>query len=76
MTPTQVLLKEFKKAGLNIAEDSVVAVVDAVFTALPNFLLATENKVDDILIALLPIIKTPLLNLIDKIDGEVDGKKE
>ena len=68
----QLLLKNLKKAGLNIGEDAVVGVVEAVFDALPEFLLATENKVDDLAIAILPIIKPHVLAAIDKIDGEVD----
>ena len=72
MTGKQVLLKELKKAGLNIAEESVLGVVEAVFDALPKFLAATENKVDDVLIAVLPIVKPHVLAAVDKIDGEED----
>jgi len=70
--PKKVLLKELKKAGLNIGEDAVKGVVEAVFVALPNFFLATENKVDDLAIAILPIIKPHVMAALDKIDGEVD----
>lgn len=70
VSPSKLLLKELKKAGLNIGEDAVKGVVEAVFNALPEFLLKTENKVDDLAIAILPIIKPHVLKVLDKIDGE------
>tara|TARA_R110002012_G_scaffold191476_1_gene359233 strand:+ start:109 stop:339 length:231 start_codon:yes stop_codon:yes gene_type:complete len=76
MDPKKLLLKELKKAGLNIGEDAVKGVVEAVFEALPQFFLATENKVDDLAIAILPIIKPHVIAALDKIDGEVDEAKE
>lgn len=73
-TPAKELLKELKKAGLNIAEDAVADVVRAVFEALPNYFLATENKIDDVAVAILPILKPYVMQAIDKIDGEVDSE--
>lgn len=76
MDPKKLLLKELKKAGLNIGEEAVKGVVEAVFDALPKFFLATENKVDDLAIAILPIIKPHVIAALDKIDGEVDEAEE
>lgn len=58
-----------KKAGLEIGEDVAVATVKGVIKALPDILLATENKMDDMLIPLLALIEKPILDLLDKIDG-------
>ena len=69
--PKKLLLKELKKAGLVIGEEAAVGVVKAVFKALPNFVAATENKYDDMLIMLFPILEKEILAKIDKIDGEV-----
>ena len=76
MSPKQELLKELKKAGLNIGEDAVKAVVESVFEALPKFFLATENKVDDLAVAILPIIKPHIIAALDSIDGEDDEISE
>lgn len=67
---TVELVKQLKKAGLNVGEDAAAEVVKAVFKALPSFVLATENKYDDMLIALFPIIEKEILSKIDKIDGK------
>lgn len=68
----QVLLDELKKQGLDIAEDAAMSTVKAVIKALPQFFLSTENKYDDILIGILPIIEPSLLKIIDDLDGEAD----
>lgn len=64
------LIKELKKAGLNVGEEAATGVVKAVFKALPAFVLATENKYDDLLVALFPIMEKEILAKIDKIDGK------
>lgn len=72
LDPKKALLVELKKAGLDIAEDAVGQVVKAVIKILPAYLLSTENKMDDILISILPVIEPFILKAVDKIDGEVD----
>jgi len=72
MTSKQILINELKKNGLDIAEDAAMSTVKAVIKALPAFFLATENKYDDMLIAILPMIEPSLMKALDKIDGEVD----
>lgn len=66
----KALIKELKQAGLNVGEDAAKEVVRAVFKALPKFVLATENKVDDLLIAILPVIEPHVIKALDGIDGE------
>jgi len=68
----EVLLEELKKEGLDIAEDAAMGVAKAVIRALPKFFVATENKYDDILIGLLPVLEPAILQALDKIDGEKD----
>lgn len=59
-----------KRNGLVIAEDAAVSAVRSMFKSLPEILLATENKYDDMLIPVLAIAEKPFLALLDKIDGE------
>ena len=66
-----IIAEILKKHGLDIAEDVAVLAVKSVFNALPEILLATENKFDDLLIPVLGVVKEPIMKLIDKIDGEV-----
>lgn len=68
--PMKVLVAELKQAGLNVGEDAAKEVVKAVFAAVPKFVLATENKVDDLLVAILPVVEPHVLKLLDKIDGK------
>lgn len=72
MDAKQLLLEELKKEGLDLAEDAAVSAVKAVFKALPKFFMATENKYDDMLIAILPIVEPAVVKALDKIDGKVD----
>ena len=64
------LSEELKKAGLNVAEDAAKSAVKAVLKVLPAYALQSENKMDDLLIPILGVIEAPLMELIDKIDGE------
>lgn len=68
----KALLRELKKQGLNVGEEGAKAVVRAVFKALPKFVAETENKVDDVLVVVLPVIEPHVIKLLDRIDGEVD----
>ena len=75
MSDKNALLKELKKAGLNIGEDAVEAVVEAVFKAIPIHLAKKNHPAAVIVAGLLPIIKPFVLEMVDKIDGEEDAKK-
>lgn len=75
MDAKKILMEELKKEGLDVAEDAAMGACKAVFKALPKFFLATENKYDDMVIALLPVIEPQLMKLLDKIDGEEDIKE-
>jgi hypothetical protein len=64
------LVEILKRNGLNIAEDAASMAVKAVFKAIPEIVIATENKFDDLLIPLVGILEPQILALVDKIDGE------
>ena len=68
---SEVLMAQLKDKGLDLAEDVAGLVVEAVFDAAAEVFAATENKYDDLTIPLLGIAKPAILQLIDKIDGEV-----
>lgn len=73
-TPKQVLVEALKKEGLDLAEEAAMKATKAVIKALPEFLAATENKWDDLLIALIPVLEPAIMKALDKIDKEVDLK--
>lgn len=60
-----------KEAGLEIAEGMSVLTVKACFKAIPKILQATENKYDDLLIPVISILEPKIIEVLDKIDGEV-----
>lgn len=63
---------DLKKAGLSIAEDTVKAVIkDIVRPYAAEYILKSENKVDDILLPFLDQLEAALVQLADKLDGEV-----
>ena len=72
MDAKKILLDEIKKQGLDIAEDAVMGLVKAILEALPKYFMASENKYDDMLIAVLPVITPFIMKELDKIDGEKD----
>ena len=65
-----IIIEELKVVGLEVGEESAKAAVRAVFKSIPRIVLATENKVDDLLVPLLGIIEPEIIKLLDKIDGE------
>jgi hypothetical protein len=72
MKPEQILLDAIKAEGLDIAEDAIINLVKAIMNALPAYFVATPNKMDDIAIAILPILLPSIIKALDKIDGKVD----
>lgn len=76
VSASKILVKELKQVGLNVGEDAAKEIVRAVFKVLPRVVLQTENKVDDLLIAILPVIEPHLIKILDKIDGEVEESSE
>ena len=69
----KIVVEELKKEGIDLAEELVAGAVKAVFKAIPKIVLATENKVDDLLVPVLAVVEPKVLELVDKIDGEDDA---
>ena len=66
------LVEELKSRGLDLAEDAAVQVYEAVDAWVIKSASASENKMDDMLLAVMPIAKGYVMEQIDKIDGKVD----
>lgn len=64
------LLEKLKTAGLDVAEDAAIKVVESVFDWVTESAAASENKIDDIIAAFIPQVKPMILEAIDKIDGQ------
>ena len=67
------LVQTLKENGLEITEDAVLMLFKVMYPFITRFVLATPNKVDDILVVLLPVIEPIILDYIDKIDGKKDN---
>ncbi len=63
--------EELKAQGLDLAEDAVKHVVEAVFNWSEKSIDLTEMKFDDLAKPFLPQLKAAALGLADKIDNEV-----
>lgn len=63
---------DIKKAGLNIAENTVKEVIrDIVRPFAEEYIQKSENQIDNILLPFLDQLEAGLVQLADKIDGEV-----
>lgn len=66
----QKLVERLKPHGLEVAEEAAAKVITEVLDWAGEEALKSENKIDDIIASLAPIIKPVLLEQVDKIDGE------
>jgi len=64
------IVESLKEAGIEIAEDTAVSVVKAIFKLLPVIVLKTENKLDDLAIPMLAVLEGPIMEMLDGIDGK------
>ena len=62
--------QELKELGVDGWENVTKDAVDLVFKALEVIIKDSENKIDDMILPTLPILKEKLLLLVDKIDGK------
>lgn len=65
------LVARLKPQGLNLAEDSANALVKEVLLWIKDSAVASDNKFDDLVLAVLPMVQDYILQQVDKIDGEV-----
>lgn len=67
----KLLLERLEARGLKLAEDGAVMVIEEVFDWAAAEAIKSENKIDDVIAALLPMIKPVIISeLVDQIDGE------
>ena len=66
----KLLVEELKPHGLELAEDAAKKVLETTLDWLVAEVVKTENKVDDILVAVVPVLKPVLMDLVDKIHEE------
>jgi hypothetical protein len=65
----KVLAEKLKAKGLDVAEDAAKILVEETLDWVVEEAGKSENKVDDLVVAILPIVKPHILNAVDKIDG-------
>ena len=68
------IVDEAKKSGLDIAEDAVAAVWVSSIDLATKYCSQSSNGILKLVGTILPLIKSPVLKWIDKIDGEDDGR--
>ena len=69
----KALLDGLKAKGLDVAEDLAGHVVVAVIDWAEKSVQLSENKYDDLALAILPAVKTEALKLVDQIDGKKEA---
>lgn len=69
------LVDRLKDKGLDLAEEAVQLVAEELLVWVNDSAVISENKYDDLLIALLPLLKDEIFKYVDRIDGEVDQMK-
>lgn len=67
---TKALVEKFKARGLDLAEDVAEMALEDVLVWFEESAKMSENKYDDLVIAIIPMLKAEALKQIDKIDGE------
>ena len=70
----KVLLDKLKEDLPDLAEEAVVNIVENVFDWLQDSAIKSENKFDDMGVAIYPIIKKYILEKADELDKEDDGR--
>ncbi len=66
-----VLAAKLKAHGLDIAEEAVRDVVEDVFSWVEDSVKESTTPYDDILLGILPVVKSEVLKRVDTIDGHV-----
>ncbi|WP_417353586.1 hypothetical protein [Flavobacterium alkalisoli] len=72
MDVKKTMVAELKKEGLDIAEETVVKIVKAGFKTAKAWCLNHANAFVNAIGGFLPMLEKPVLELVDKIDGEDD----
>lgn len=64
------LTEKLKDQGLGLAEDAAEKAYEAVKNWILESAAESENKYDDLLLAVIPVLDEQVKKAIDKIDGE------
>jgi len=67
----KALVAKLKENGLDIAEETVMLMIDGVFDWAEESIKLTPNKLDDLALPVLKITRTFLKKKADQIDGEI-----
>ena len=67
----ETLKLKLKEKGLDLAEEVAEDIVVSVFETAEEVIKESSNKVDDLFLPVIGLVKPKVLGLIDKIDGEV-----
>lgn len=67
----KTLVEKLKAKGLDVAEEAAKVVVEETLQWVGEEAVKSENKLDDLLVAIIPVVKPHVLGAIDKIDGKV-----
>jgi hypothetical protein len=64
----KALAEKLKSKGLEVAEDAAKVVVEETLQWVAEEAVKSENKIDDLLVAIIPVVKPHILAAVDKID--------
>lgn len=64
----EIVLAELKKEGLSIGEDVAERFVELALNIIEKVVIASENKLDDVALAIIPVIRPLIMKAIDNID--------
>lgn len=65
----KALVEKLKAKGLDVAEDAAKIVVEESFAWVEESAKLSATPYDDLLIAVIPVMKKEVLKAVDKIDG-------
>lgn len=69
----KALVEKLKAKGLDVAEEAAKVIVEETFAWVAEEAVKSENKIDDLLVAIIPVIKPHVLAAVDKIDEHKDA---
>lgn len=64
------LVEKLKAKGLDLAEDAAKILVEETLQWVSESAVISENKIDDLVAVVIPVIKPYILDAVDKIDGK------
>ena len=64
--------KKLKGRGLDVGEELLAMAVEDILDWASDAAIKSENKFDDLMVAVIPVLKKYILEQVDKIDKEDD----